>query len=394
MNDLDKNKLYRIPWSLYDNPIGWVEITDRCNMVCKGCYRNYIEIHQGHKSIKEIKNEILFMKNERNVSEISLSGGEPLLHPHLIEIIHFASQQSLGVKIFSNGKGLKLSFLHKLVSAGLSQITFHIDSFQTRNDEWDNKSEIELNELRQYFVNMCQNLTALNISFSSMVTRENLKFIPSIVRWALNNKGSVGGLAFFALRNYKPIKDEKKPELVNIDLQDNVTSKDIYEAIRKNFSHYNVSAYFGGTANPKSFKWLFSITVCSANKLIGSLGPISIELYQVMSHLIYRRYAGNNQGKKSVGNHFIKFICLLFDRNIHRILFDIVKNPKLLSNPLYLLSIIIVQAHDISIMGNMDVCDGCPDMTYFKGRLVQSCRLDEFRKYGRFITELREEKIE
>ncbi len=85
-------------------------------------------------------------------------------------------------------------------------------------------------------------------------------------------------------------------------------------------------------------------------------------------------------------------MCLLCDRNAQRLLFGLVKRPRLLLNSLYLLRIIIVQGHDISGFGDMDMCDGCPDMTYFQGRLVNSCRLDEFRKYGRFITDLREEK--
>jgi hypothetical protein len=28
------------------------------------------------------------------------------------------------------------------------------------------------------------------------------------------------------------------------------------------------------------------------------------------------------------------------------------------------------------------MCDSCPDMTYYEGRLVHSCRLDEYRLYG------------
>ena len=103
---LDKRELYRLPWNLYDNPIGWVEITDKCDMDCKGCYRNYIETCEGHKPLENIQEEVLFMKKERNVSEISLAGGEPLLHPQLIDIVRFISSHMLGAKIFTNGKKL------------------------------------------------------------------------------------------------------------------------------------------------------------------------------------------------------------------------------------------------------------------------------------------------
>ncbi len=391
MTVLDKRKLYRLPWGLYDNPIGWVEITDKCNMDCLGCYRNYIETYEGHKHLEDIKQEILFMKKERNVSEITLAGGEPLLHPDIINIVKFISSQSLGAKIFTNGKGLTQEFMRQLVFSGLNKITLHIDSLQIRNDEWDHKNEVELNALRQYYVEICHKLKNLDLSFACMVTRQNLKDIPNIIRWTLEKKGSVRGLAFFALRQYKTVENENKPALLNINSQDNVNSVDIYDVIRRDFPQYDVAAYLGGTTNPVSFKWLFSMSICSSNVLIGSLSPISMELYQVLKHLKYRRYVGNDLNEGLIEKYLIKLICFLFDRKIHRVLLALMKKPRLLLDSLYLFSIIIVQAHDISIFGDMDMCEGCPDMTYFKGRLVNSCRLDEYRKYGRFISDLSDE---
>jgi len=37
---------------------------------------------------------------------------------------------------------------------------------------------------------------------------------------------------------------------------------------------------------------------------------------------------------------------------------------------------------DILPNGEMDSCDGCPNRTYFEGRLVAACRLDEYQRYG------------
>ena len=74
MTTLNKANVYRIPWNLYDNPIGWIEVTDECDMYCEGCYRNYIKTREGHKDLEEINKEVLFMQKERNVSEISLGG--------------------------------------------------------------------------------------------------------------------------------------------------------------------------------------------------------------------------------------------------------------------------------------------------------------------------------
>ena len=393
MTLLDKGKLYRIPWSLYDNPIGWVEVTDECNMNCKGCYRNYIETQEGHKSLEDIKEEVLFMRKERNVSEVSLAGGEPLLHPDIIDIVSFISTQKLGAKIFTNGKNLTEEFIHKLVLGGLNHITFHVDSEQTRDNRWDNKSEVELNDLRQYYVNMCQKEKGLAVGFTCMVSKKNVGDIPNVIRWALDNNGKVEVLTFIAVRCCRTVENEKKqPEMVSINSENNVTSVEIYDVIKRHFPHYDVAAYFGGTVNPKSFKWLISVSICSSNILLGSIGSLSIELYQVLRHLIHGRYVMNDNNVGLVTKYLTNSICFLCDRNIHRALFNLIRKHRLLLDPLYLLRIIIIQGHDISLFGDMDMCDGCPDMTYFQGRLVNSCRLDEFRRYGRFIADLREER--
>ena len=59
MEALDKRNLYRMPWSMNDNPIGWLETTDQCNIHCMGCYRQQIA---GHKPLDEVKEDILFLK--------------------------------------------------------------------------------------------------------------------------------------------------------------------------------------------------------------------------------------------------------------------------------------------------------------------------------------------
>ena len=60
---LDKRDMYRLPWSMNDNPIGWLEVTDICNINCKGCYRRNLG---GHRDLAELKEEVLFLKKWRN----------------------------------------------------------------------------------------------------------------------------------------------------------------------------------------------------------------------------------------------------------------------------------------------------------------------------------------
>jgi hypothetical protein len=53
---------------------------------------------------------------------------------------------------------------------------------------------------------------------------------------------------------------------------------------------------------------------------------------------------------------------------------------------LHLQSILIIQPIDLLEDGRDSMCDGCPDMTVHEGKLVWSCRLEEPRAFGQFVT--------
>lgn len=63
------------------------------------------------------------------------------------------------------------------------------------------------------------------------------------------------------------------------------------------------------------------------------------------------------------------------------------RNPfQLLFEPIIGTTTGIIQEFDVPPDGRVDHCDSCPDMTYWEGKLVHSCRLDEYRKFGQLVT--------
>ena len=112
---LDKRNLYRFPWSKNDNPIGWLEVTDICNLACLGCYRQKIS---GHKTLEQLKEEVLFLKRWRNVDNISIAGGEPLMHPQIMEVVSFIKEQGIKPIMLTNGLKLDRDTVIALKKAG------------------------------------------------------------------------------------------------------------------------------------------------------------------------------------------------------------------------------------------------------------------------------------
>jgi len=87
------------------------------------------------------------------------------------------------------------------------------------------------------------------------------------------------------------------------------------------------------------------------------------------------------------------WLAALFDPRIRRALRTALRHPKsaLLQAP-YGVSIGIIQAPDVLPGGQVDMCESCPDMTVWEGKLVHSCRLDEHRKFGHYVTPILKDK--
>ena len=139
MINVDRRNLYKIPWSKTDNAGGWVEVTDRCNLNCPGCYRHTLE---GDRSLDEIKNEVLELKRRLNCDRIGIAGGEPLLYPHLLEVVKFISENGMKPFLLTNGENLTIDFIRELKKAGLIKFHFHVDSGMKRPG-WNGKNEKE-----------------------------------------------------------------------------------------------------------------------------------------------------------------------------------------------------------------------------------------------------------
>jgi hypothetical protein len=392
---LDKRNLYRFPWSMNDNPIAWLEVTDICNITCEGCYRQRLT---GHKSLEELKEEILFFKRWRNPDNISIAGGEPLIHPQIIDVVAFIAQNGIKPIILTNGVALSPERLRELKKAGLAGFTIHIDSHQNR-PRWNGKTEAELNELRQHYADMIAAEGGLFVMFNSTVYPPSFPEIPDVVRWGQANIDRVQGLVFITYRtaatDTSVAHDTNKRE---VDLgqlsyvrehfnEEFVTSPEVYQLIKDNFPAYEASGYVGGTILHTSIKWLAGGVIGSRRQMYGSIGKKTMELVQTGHHLLTGTYLAYLSCAK-IGPKI--FLLAPWDDTLRQgwrnWLRAIVRCPGRLFDTLYVQSIGIIQAPDLLPDGRADMCDSCPDMTVYDGKLINSCRMDEYRLFGGLLS--------
>lgn len=395
---LDHNKYYRLPWTLPDNAISWLEVTKACNMYCEGCYRE--NDPKGHKSLDEIKHDLKIFKKFRKADGISLAGGDPLVHPDVVEIVRLIAQEELKPIINTNGLALNKELLLELKKAGAAGFTFHVDSKQHR-PYWKGKSEIELNKLRLYLAEMLAEVGGLSCAFNSTVYGDTLQYVPDIVEWGQKHIDIVHVLVFIAFRaavlekefdyyagaekiDMSPIVYSILDEESRLDL----LSNDIVEVIRTRYPDFEPCAYLNGTEKPNSFKWLLTGRIGTKKKIYGYVGSKFMELAQTFHHFCKGRYlAYTKPGVQSYGKAMLLLSPL--DKGMREVartyLNTIIRNPIHFLKPLHYQSITIIQPADVLCDGTLSMCDGCPDITVWNDELVWSCRLEEQMKFGCFV---------
>jgi len=295
----ENSEMFRFPWSRTDNPGAWIEVTDICNFNCPGCFRkNNIE---GHKPLDVIKNEVIQCKKMTNCSRICISGGEPLMHPDIVEIVKFISSHKLKSIILSNGEFLNPDLAKKLSDAGLFQFYLHADSGQNRPG-WLNKTEKEMNELRQYYVDLVHKAGRIKCGFNLTIRHSNLDQVQDIVSWYRKNIDKASHLSLIAFRGIPEfenmnLQSEGQINVLNA-LQDNIkqpdeiniSTLDIFDKLSCHFFDIVPSAYLPGTPFFNTYKLLTVNLIGSKSGIYGSTGRKSIELHQLMNHFFHRKY--------------------------------------------------------------------------------------------------------
>ncbi|MGD2153573.1 MAG: radical SAM protein [Gemmatimonadales bacterium] len=385
-----RDELYRLPWSKVDNAGGWVEVTDACDLWCPGCYRHRLS---GHRSLAEVKEEILTISRLTNCDRIAIAGGEPLLYPHIVEVVESIAQQRLKPVLLTNGVRLTLDLARDLREAGLAKYHFHVDSGMRRPD-WTGKNEAELNELRQHFADLVWEVGGVQCGFNITVFRSTLQYLPDILDWCRRNIHKVQHVSLIAFRAIplterlgyqvrgEPV-DLRSLQHTSEDTSEiDMSTDEMFAVLERHDASFRPSAYLSGTSAPETYKFLVTLQVGSAAGFYGYLGARTAECVQVAHHMFTGRYCAFLRNPK-VGRKL--FIMSMVDRSVRdtarRFLKSVLGNPLRLFDSLYVQSVSLQQPNEI-VDGRANLCDGCLNMMMYGDRLIPSCRLDEYRLFG------------
>ncbi|MBI2403443.1 MAG: radical SAM protein [Gemmatimonadetes bacterium] len=397
---LDHRRLYRLPWSLPDNAVAWLEPTAKCNLACDGCYRANVD---QHKSLDEIAADLDVFARYRTADGVSIAGGDPLTHPRIVDIVRMVAERGWKPILNTNGLALEEDLLRDLKRAGLGGFTFHIDSKQHR-PKWKAKTEQDLNALRLHYAEMVARVGDLSCAFNATVYQDTLDAVPDLVAWAHEHIDIVHVLVFICYRaavlegEFDYYRGGTKLDVAPlayaypmVDQRIDISAPEVVSKIRERFPEFAPCAYLNGTETPDSFKWLLAGRLGTRKRIYGYIGPKMIELAQTAHHLWTGRYlayaspAALRRGKSMLW-------LWPFDAGLRKVCARAQLDPHLAFRRLHFQSVMIIQPIDLLPDGRQNMCDGCPDMTVWNHRLAWSCRLEECLNFGEFVRTVRRER--
>ena len=79
------------------------EVIQTCPNNCKFCSSNSSQDKQTIITLEKFKQTVMYFINQGGVEELSISGGEPFLHPDLFEMVKFCKDKEIRTVIFTSG---------------------------------------------------------------------------------------------------------------------------------------------------------------------------------------------------------------------------------------------------------------------------------------------------
>ncbi len=362
---IDTRNLYKFPWTRDNNPNAWIEPTTHCQLKCPFCYRGAdLDGHAPeHMGVSNVKKEIDELIRLRNPQTISIAGGEPLMYPHLDEILDYIRSKNLQSMLITNGVDIDEEMLRKLKEKEVARIQIHIDKYQGREGI---STEEEANKLRQKYCDLFRKVGGISLGFIQPLALEDFDDLETLLPFFKENADVIDLVTLNRMQHL----DLKEGSEYQIN-----TWKTMVERVREIYG-LEYGAYLGKTDSDE-ISWLFGQAVFSGKKLLGSLDKNAFKYFQERQSQRLLNLARKNQ--KKMGPKFLLY--LPFNRSLRKILFRYMSlNGVDGKGQLNYQLILLINTPRILDNGALDRCKGCPDAMLYNGKLVPSCALELVKK--------------
>lgn len=161
-----------------------IELTSKCNERCVHCYIPHE--NKLYNITDEMYYSTLKQLQEMQVLSITLSGGEPMLHPHFIEYLKAAKDCDFSVNILSNLTLLNDEIIKTMKKTRLSSVQVSLYSMNPEHHDAITKLPGSFKKTKNAILNLIENDIPVQISCPTMKLNKN--DFGEVMRWAHEHK--------------------------------------------------------------------------------------------------------------------------------------------------------------------------------------------------------------
>jgi MoaA/NifB/PqqE/SkfB family radical SAM enzyme len=117
---------------------------------------------------------------------LSISGGEPTLYPHLLELVREIKKYGVSVQINSNGSLIDRQFAEELLQAGLDSAFISIYSHQAEvHNEFCRQRKLfdKATNAVRIFADLCKQYPRFQVKTQTIILRENFRYFKELIQF-------------------------------------------------------------------------------------------------------------------------------------------------------------------------------------------------------------------
>lgn len=161
-----------------------IEFNQNCNFRCIYCYASDNSYRRDELTNEEFIN-VISQAKELGARKIIILGGEPMLYPHLMEMIRFIRKLELEVELFTNGTNISVTMAQELYGHGV-RVVLKMNSFdESLQDSLSGRKGAYL-QIQEAFANL--KLAGYPspdhpLGVSSIICQQNIDELPRMWEW-------------------------------------------------------------------------------------------------------------------------------------------------------------------------------------------------------------------
>lgn len=201
-----------------------IEIIQKCTKKCIYCSSNSTNTCTNYIELETFKN-IIDECEYIGIEKIKLSGGEPLLHDNIIEMIKYSKHKKLKVDIYTSGiyfnnSSIPKNIIKELYNVGLDTIVFNLPSIDNSIFKIISGTDIDVDIVLK---SIKESSSVLNVGINFVPMKINYKELIHVCNYALQN--NVKFVHLLALVNQG--RAISHSNIINMSNEDNINLKDL-----------------------------------------------------------------------------------------------------------------------------------------------------------------------